>query len=85
MGLEKMAAANEAWIAMAAQIFLENQKFALRSMQSLWFPWMHPTPTIKSVSRQWNRTAAAVLGQGMAPIRRRAVANAARLGRIKRR
>jgi hypothetical protein len=84
MGIEKIAAANEAWTAMAAQTFLENQKFALTFMQSLWFPWMRPTPTVKSVSRQLNRTAARVAGKGMAPIRRRAVANAKRLGRIKR-
>ena len=84
MGIEKIAAANEAWTAMAAQTFLENQKLALTFMQSLWFPWMRPTPTVKSVSRQLNRTAARVAGKGMAPIRRRAVANAKRLGRIKR-
>lgn len=83
MGIEKIVAANEAWTAMAAQTFLENQKFALTLMQSLWFPWMRRTPTVKSVSRQLNRTAARVAGTGMAPIRRRAVANAKRLGRIK--
>lgn len=85
MGIEKMAAATEAWTAMATQTFLENQKFALTFMQSLWFPWMRPTPIVKSVSRQLNRAAAGVLGRGLAPIRRRAVANAKRLGRIKRR
>jgi hypothetical protein len=83
MGIEKIAAANEAWTAMAAQTFLENQKFALSLMQSLWFPWMR-RPTVKSVSRQLNRTAGRVAGKGMVPIRRRAVANAKRLGRIKR-
>lgn len=85
MGIEKMAAVNEAWTAMATQAFLENQKFALTFMQSLWFPWMRPTPTVKSVSRQLNRAAVGILGKGMAPVRRRAVANANRLGRIKRR
>ena len=84
MGIDKLAAANEAWTAMAAQTFLENQKFALTFMQSLWFPWMRPTPTVKSISRQLNRTAARVAGKGLAPIRRRAVANAKRLGRTKR-
>jgi hypothetical protein len=84
MGIEKIAAVNEAWTAMATQAFLENQKFALSFMQSLWFPWMRPTPTAKSVSRQLNRAAVGILGKGMAPARRRAVANAKRLGRIKR-
>ena len=85
MGVEKIAAANEAWTAMATQAFLENQKFALTFMQSLWFPWMRPTPTVKSVSRQLNRAVLGILGKGMAPVRRRAVSNAKRLGRIRRR
>ena len=84
MGIEKMAAVNEAWAAMVTQAFLENQKFELTFMQSLWFPWMRPTPTVKSVSRQLNRAAVDILGKGMAPVRRRAVANAKRLGRINR-
>ena len=82
MGIEKVAPANEAWTAMATQAFLENQKFALSFMQSLWFPWMRPTPTVKSVSRQLNRAAVGILGKGMAPVRRRAEANARRLGRV---
>ena len=85
MGIEKIAAANEAWTAMATQVFVENQKIALTFMQSLWFPWMRATPTVKSVSRRLNRAATGVLVKGMAPIRRRAVANAKRLGRTKRR
>ena len=84
MGIEKIAAVNEAWTAMATQAFLENQKLALTFMQSLWFPWMRPTPSAKSVSRQLNRAAVGILGKGMAPVRRRAVANAKRLGRSKR-
>ena len=84
MGVEKLAAASEAWTAMATQAFLENQKFALGLTQSLWFPWLRPTPTVKSVSRQMNRAMVATLGKGVAPVRRRAVANAKRLGRIKR-
>jgi len=85
MGIEKIAALNEAWAAMATQAFLENQKFALTFMQSLWFPWMRPTPAAKSVARQLSRAAIGILGKGVAPVRRRAVANAKRLGRIKRR
>ena len=81
MGLEKMAAAGEAWTAMAAQAFLENQKIAMSFMQSLWFPWTRPTP--KSLSRQVNQATAAIVGKGLAPVRRRAVANAKRLGRIR--
>ena len=81
MGLEKMAAAGEAWTAMATQAFLENQKLAMSLMQSFWFPWMRPART--SLSTQVNRATEAILGKGLAPVRRRAVANAKRLGRIK--
>ena len=81
MGIEKIAAANEAWIAMATQAFLENQKFALTCMQSLWFPWMRPAPTAKTVARRMNRAATGILRKGIAPVRRRAAANAKRLGR----
>jgi hypothetical protein len=84
MGMEKIAAVTEAWTAMATQAFLENQEFALRFMQSLWFPWMRPTPTAKSVSRKLNRAAMRTLGKVLVPVRRRAVANAKRLGRINR-
>jgi len=81
MGVEKITAFNEAWRAMAAQAFLENQKMALSVMQSFWFPWVRP----KSASRQLSNAALGILGKGMAPVRRRAVANAKRLGRTRRR
>ena len=83
MGAEKMAAVSEAWAAMVTQAILENQKFALRFMQSVWWPWM-PTFTMKGVPRQLSRAAESALSKGMAPVHRRAVANARRLGRNKR-
>ena len=80
MGTEKITALNEAWTAMAAQAFLENQKFALSFIQSLWFPWTRPNASVKSASRQLTDAWLGILGKGMAPVRRRAVANAKRLG-----
>jgi hypothetical protein len=85
MGTEKMIALNEAWSAMAFEAFRANQTLALSYMQSLWFPWVSPKSSVRSASRQLNDAALGVLGKGMAPIRRRAVANAKRLGRTKRR
>lgn len=73
MGMEKIAAFSEAWAAMATQAFVENQRFALRFMQSFWLP-----------RSELNRAAARTLGKGLAPVRRRAVANAKRLGRVTR-
>jgi len=81
MGSEKIAAAAEAWNAMASQAILENQKLALSMMQSFWFPWMRRS----SASRQLSDAALSILGKGMAPVSRRAVANAKRLGRPTRR
>jgi hypothetical protein len=84
MGTEKITALNEAWNAMAVQAFRENQKLALSYMQSLWFPWLRPKRSAKSASRHLNKAALGILGKGMTPVRRRAVANAKRLGRTKR-
>jgi hypothetical protein len=81
MGTEKILAASEAWNAMAIQTVLENQKLALSFMQSLWFPWVRRP----SAAMQLSNAVVDVLGKGMAPVRRRAVANAKRLGRISRR
>ena len=69
MSTEKVFAFNEAWMAMAAQAFLENQKLALSFLQPYWFPW---------------GAGMGILGKGIAPYRRRAVANARRLGRVRR-
>ena len=79
MGTEKLLAAGEAWNAMALQAMLENQKLALSMMQSFWFPW-----TRSSASRHLSDAALNVLASGMAPVSRRAVANAKRLARPRR-
>ena len=76
MGAEKLMAFNEAWNAMAAEAFRANQKVAFSFMQSLWFPWVRPKSSV--------RHGRGILGKGMAPYRRRAVANARRIGRTKR-
>ena len=84
MGMEKITAVNEAWAAMALETFLANQKMTLSFMQSFWFPWAYPRSSLRSASRQVNDAALGILGKGMAPIRRRAVANAKRLSRTRR-
>ena len=81
MGAEKMLAFGESWNAMAMEAFMANQRMALSVMQSFWFPWLPR----QSVSRQLSDAALGILGKGMAPVRRRAVANAKRLGRARRR
>ena len=84
MGAEKIAAVNEAWNAMAVQAFWANQKLAVSFLHSLWFPWARPTFSAMPASRRLTSAGLDILGKGMAPIRRRAVANAKRLGRPRR-
>ena len=79
MGTEKFLAAGEAWNAMAIQAALENQKLALSMMQSFWFPW-----SSSSAAQQLSDAAMSVLASGMAPVSRRAAANARRLSRPRR-
>jgi hypothetical protein len=80
MGTEKIAAAHEAWAAMATQAVVENQKAALRFMQAFWFPWMRT-----AAPKRLERVAEDILAKGIAPVRRRAEANAKRLRRGRRR
>jgi hypothetical protein len=81
MGAEKVTALAESWNAMAVQAFWANQQLALSCMQSLWFPWLRRR---SSASRQLSNAALGILGKGMAPIHGRAIANARRLGRARR-
>ena len=80
MGAEKAAAFAEAWSAMALEAFRVNQQLGLSVMQSFWFPWLG-TRRARGASRQLARAASGIAGAGMAPVHRRAVANARRLGR----
>ena len=76
MGAEKVAAAAESWNAMAMQSFFEGQKLAYSAMMSFWFPWLR-----RPGSKQFGRAALGIAGAGLAPIHRRARANARRLRR----
>ena len=72
MGAEKIAAFQESWMAMAA----ESWRIQMQVAQSLWFPWL-----AAGRAQAWTsqRAARAILGRGLAPVRRKAVANARRL------
>lgn len=77
MRLEKIAAFNESWNAMAVETLLANQRLALSAMQAFWFPWVRSKPASNPLT--------GILAKGLNPVRRRASANAKRLGRIRRR
>jgi hypothetical protein len=85
MGAEKLAAFGEAWQAMTLQMLKSNQQIAASMMRSWW-----PARAVRGGTKAaplaqaataWQQAALDVLGQGIRPVHRRAVANAKRLGR----
>lgn len=91
MGAEKVAAFQESWAAMSWQALAAQQQFAAWWMQTWWKValggWMNP-PSLQQLSSSAQQRLLAsmfdVAHQGMTPVRRRAVANARRLGRAAR-
>jgi hypothetical protein len=83
MGQEKVAAFGEAWVAMAMQGLRANQAMALAIMRA-WNPLLSPGRSAAALTDAFQSAAIAVAGQGLAPVHRRAVANAKRLGRRRR-
>ena len=75
MGAEKVAAFGEAWQAMALQMLKSNQQVAASMMRSTW-----SASAMMQAAAAWQRAMLDVMGQGLAPVHRRAVANAKRLG-----
>lgn len=85
MGAEKLAAFGEAWQAIMLQMLKSNRKLAASMMRSGWPgpAWLGGStgaPLAQAVA-QWQQAALDILGQGIRPVHRRAVANAKRLGR----
>jgi hypothetical protein len=83
MSDEKTAAFNESWIAMARQALAAQQALSLSMFDSLMWSPLRGLPSAGTVAKQMNNAAMGVLSQGMAPVHRRAVANARRLSRHK--
>lgn len=90
MGEEKSDAFVESWTAMAAQAMTVQFQFAAATMQaatrasSWWMPPFSAAPSLSMAemtrwSSQWQSAALDVASKGLAPVRRRAMANAARL------
>jgi hypothetical protein len=81
MTSEKTAAAVESWTAMGLQMWRAQQELML----SCWRPWNPFQPGVSSVRAMQHSANAmhsatmGVIGEGLEPVRRRAVANAKRL------
>ena len=80
MGTEKMAALTESWNAMTMETLRTNQALTAAFWRSLCWPWLNATPSMCS---HLHNAALDVLAKGIAPVHRRAVANARRLARTK--
>jgi hypothetical protein len=81
MVAEKQSAFFESWAAMASQAVAAQQALAL----SAWKGWMTvpkvAMPGGSALARQWQGAALGVLGEGLKPVHRKAVANAKRLAK----
>jgi hypothetical protein len=83
MGTEKTAAFSESWNAMTMQALRANQALAASFLRSFWSPSLRGRPSASAVAAQLHSATLGVLGKGMAPVHRKAVANAKRLARTK--
>jgi|SRR6476661_9878751 len=82
MVAEKNTAFVASWQAMTAQAVVANQAFAATMLRSMWTsPWRAPTPV--AAMTQMQEAALGVFDKGMAPVHRKAVANARRLAKTR--
>ena len=83
MSSEKVAAFYESWNAMLAEAMRANMALSLSWVR--WFAWGMPAArrSSRAAAAHVRRATVGILGKGIAPVRRRAVANARRLGRAR--
>lgn len=94
MGAEKVAAFQESWAAMGMHAWRQQAQFA-QALMGLWTTWMraagnpmHPTALAAGAqalgrsASHLHHLALGVAGEGLAPVHRRAVANARRLSAL---
>jgi hypothetical protein len=80
---EKHAAFAQAWSDMAMHAFRANQAFTVSMLRFFFAPFSYRKPSAASAAAQVQNAAADVLGRGLAPIHRKAVSNAKRLGKTR--
>jgi len=83
MVAEKKTAFAEAWQAMATQTVRANQTLAASFFRSMWSPRGWGKVSVAKTAAQFQGAALGILDKGMAPVHRKAVANAKRLARTK--
>ena len=83
MGAEKTAAFSESWNAMTMQALCANQALAASFLRSFWSPSLKGRPSARAMAAQFHGATLGVLCKGIAPLHRKATANAKRLARTK--
>ncbi len=83
MGAEKIAAFGESWLAIYWQSVQAQQNLWLGLWQQGTHPadWLQPWTGGQRMGSLWQKSVLDIMGKGIDPVRRRAVANARRLGR----
>ena len=79
MSAEKTAAFQQSWTAMTAQAWRAQQDLGMFWWRACLSPW--GPPSAQAIGTQLQSAALGVLGHGLAPVHRTAVANAKRLSR----
>lgn len=83
MIVEKRTAFAQACQAMAVQTVRANQALAASFLRSMWSPTFWGKSSVRKSATQIQGAALGILGKGIGPVHRKAVANAKRLGRTK--
>lgn len=78
---EKQLAFTEAWFAMVTQSFTAWQSISTAMLCSVWSPWIGGSSAPPELASRMQAATLDVLGKGLAPVHRTAVANAKRLSR----
>lgn len=76
---EKGVAFTHAWASMGWQMLMAQQRLAFACWQAAFMPWLGGGAA--GLRRHWEQSAHEVLAAGVAPVHRKAVANARRLAR----
>ena len=84
MGAEKVTAFYESWNAMLAQCWRIQQEMWSASLRAMWFPWQARPFNPARQMQAFHSATSRILERGMVPVRKRTVANARRLGRMRR-
>ena len=83
MVVEKMAGFGEAWSAMVLQTIRANQTVVVLLFRAFWAPSLRRRASTTAVAAELQSAALDILAKGLAPVHRKAVANAKRLARTK--